>query len=153
MSWFSVRVTGHYHLHKQFKLIVWISSVSWVSTTSWKTSISCAATRSEGLRKSLEHSDAYSLVQQQALQDFSAKQDKANKLAKLIASMVDTQDNISWDLLKLFQLCSCFAAVFICTGGQFWWPVYVICCFVPYICTGGELWCPVNVICVIAVIG
>ena len=49
----------------------------------------------EGLRKSLEHSDAYFLVQQQALEDFSAKQDKANKLAKLIASMVDTQDKIS----------------------------------------------------------
>ena len=49
----------------------------------------------EGLRKSLEHSDAYFLVQQQALEDFSAKQDKANHLAKLIASMVDTQDNVS----------------------------------------------------------
>ena len=49
----------------------------------------------EGLRKSLEHSDAYFLVQQQASEDFSAKQDKANKLAKLIASMVDTQDNVS----------------------------------------------------------
>ena len=49
----------------------------------------------EGLRKSLEHSDAYFLVQQKALEDFSAKQDKANKLAKLIASMVDTQDNVS----------------------------------------------------------
>ena len=49
----------------------------------------------EGLRKSLEHSDAYFLVQQQALEDFSAKQDKANKLAKLVASMVDTQDNVS----------------------------------------------------------
>ena len=49
----------------------------------------------EGLRKSLEHSDAYFLVQQQALEDFSAKQDKANKLAKLIASMVDTLDNVS----------------------------------------------------------
>ena len=44
----------------------------------------------EGLRKSLERSDAYFLVQQQALEDFSAKQDKANKLSKLIASMVDT---------------------------------------------------------------
>ena len=44
----------------------------------------------EGLRKSLEHSDGYFLVQQQALEDFSAKQDKANKLAKHIASMVDT---------------------------------------------------------------
>ena len=49
----------------------------------------------EGLRKSLEHSDAYFPVQQQALEDFSAKQDKANQLAKLIASMVDTQDNVS----------------------------------------------------------
>ena len=49
----------------------------------------------EELRKSLEHSDAYFLVQQQALEDFSAKQDKANQLAKLIASMVDTQDNVS----------------------------------------------------------
>ena len=29
---------------------------------------------------------------------------------KLIASMVDTQDNISWALLKLFQLWTCFAA-------------------------------------------
>ena len=49
----------------------------------------------EGLRKSLEHSDAYFLVQQQALDDFSAKQDKANQLAKLITSMVDTKDNVS----------------------------------------------------------
>ena len=49
----------------------------------------------EGLWKSLEHSDAYFLVQQKALEDFSAKQDKANQLAKLIASMVDTQDNVS----------------------------------------------------------
>ena len=49
----------------------------------------------EGLRKFLEHSDAYFLVQQQVLEDFGAKQDKANELAKLIASMVDTQDNVS----------------------------------------------------------
>ena len=49
----------------------------------------------EGLRKSLEDSDAYFLVQQQALEDFSAKQDKANQLAKLIASLVYTQDNVS----------------------------------------------------------
>ena len=49
----------------------------------------------EGLQKSLEHSDAYFLVQQQALEDYSAKQDKANHLAKLIASMVETQDNVS----------------------------------------------------------
>ena len=44
----------------------------------------------EGLRKSLEHLDAYFLVQQLLLEDFSAKQDKANKIAKFIASMVDT---------------------------------------------------------------
>ena len=37
----------------------------------------------------------HTLVQQQVLEDFSAKQDKSNKLAKLIASMVDTQDNVS----------------------------------------------------------
>ena len=44
----------------------------------------------EGLRKSLHNSDTYFLVQQQALEDLSAKQEKVNKLAKLIASMVDT---------------------------------------------------------------
>ena len=49
----------------------------------------------EGLWKSLEHSHAYFLVQQQALEDFSAKQEKANQLAKLIPRMVDTQDNVS----------------------------------------------------------
>jgi hypothetical protein len=49
----------------------------------------------EGLRKSLQNSDAYFLVQQQALEDFIAKQEKANKLAKLIAGMVDTHDNVS----------------------------------------------------------
>ena len=51
--------------------------------------------KAEGLRRSLENSDAYFLVQQQALEDFSAKQEKGNKLDKLITSMVDTQDNIS----------------------------------------------------------
>ena len=49
----------------------------------------------EGLRKSLEHSNAYFLVQQQTLEDFSAKEDKSNKLAKIIASMVDTQHSVS----------------------------------------------------------
>ena len=49
----------------------------------------------EGLRKSLEHSDVYFLVKYQALEDFSALEDKVNKLAKLIASTVDTQDNVS----------------------------------------------------------
>ena len=49
----------------------------------------------EGLRKSLQNSDAYFLVQQQALEDLSIKQEKANKLAKLLASMADTPDIVS----------------------------------------------------------
>ena len=49
----------------------------------------------EGLRKSLQNSDAYFLVQQQALEDLSAKQEKANKLSKHLASMVDIQDIVS----------------------------------------------------------
>ena len=48
----------------------------------------------EGLRKSL-HSDAYFLVQQQALEDLSAKQEKVNKLAKHLASIMGTQDIVS----------------------------------------------------------
>ena len=46
----------------------------------------------EGLRKSLQNSDAYSLVQQQAL---DAKQEKVNKLAKHLASIMGTQDIVS----------------------------------------------------------
>ena len=49
----------------------------------------------EGLQNSLENSDAYFLVQQQALEDLSAKQEKVNKLAKHLASIMGTQDNIS----------------------------------------------------------
>jgi hypothetical protein len=49
----------------------------------------------EGLRKSLQNSDAYFLVQQQALDDFSAKQEQTNKLAKLLTNMVGIQDIIS----------------------------------------------------------
>ena len=49
----------------------------------------------EGLRKSLEHSDAYFLVQQQALEDLSAKEEKVNKLAKHLASIMGTQDIVS----------------------------------------------------------
>ena len=49
----------------------------------------------EGLQKSLEHSDAYFLVQQQALEDFSAKQEKANQLAKHLASIMGTQAIVS----------------------------------------------------------
>ena len=49
----------------------------------------------EGLRKSLQNSDAYFLVQQQALEDLSAKQEKVNKLAKHLARIVGTQDIVS----------------------------------------------------------
>ena len=49
----------------------------------------------EGPRKSLQNSDAYFLVQQQVLEDLSAKQEKVNKLAKHLASIMGTQDIIS----------------------------------------------------------
>ena len=49
----------------------------------------------EGLRKSLQNSDAYFLVQQQAREDLSAKQEKVNKLAKHLASIMGTQDIVS----------------------------------------------------------
>ena len=49
----------------------------------------------EGLRKSLQNSDAYFLVQQQVLEDLSAKQEKLNKLAKHLASIMGTQDIVS----------------------------------------------------------
>ena len=49
----------------------------------------------EGLRKSLQNSDAYFLVQEQALEDLSAKQVKVNKLAKHVASIMGTQDIVS----------------------------------------------------------
>ena len=90
-------------------------------------------------RKSVQNSDAYFLVQQQALKDLSAKQEKVNKLAKHLASIMGTQDIVSWAVLKWFQFWTCFAAAFI----------YF---FVPYICTSGELWCPVDVICVISLL-
>ena len=47
------------------------------------------------LRKSLQNSDAYILVQQQVLEDLSAKQEKVNKLAKHLASIMGTQDIVS----------------------------------------------------------
>ena len=49
----------------------------------------------EGLRKSLQNSYAYFLVQQQSLEDLSAKQEKVNKLAKHLASIMGTQDIVS----------------------------------------------------------
>ena len=49
----------------------------------------------EGLRKSLQNSDAYFLVQQQALEDLSAKKEKVNKVAKNLASIMGTQDIVS----------------------------------------------------------
>ena len=49
----------------------------------------------EGLRKSPQNSDAYFLVQQQALEDLSTKQEKVNKLDKHLASIMGTQDIVS----------------------------------------------------------
>ena len=49
----------------------------------------------EGLRKSLQNSDAYFLVQQQVLEDLSVKQEKVNKLAKNLASIMGTHDIVS----------------------------------------------------------
>ena len=51
--------------------------------------------KAEGLRKSLQNSDAYFLVQQQVLEDLSAKQEKVNNLAKHLASIMGTQDIVS----------------------------------------------------------
>ena len=42
-----------------------------------------------------ENSDAYFVVQQQALEDLSAKEEKVNKLAKHLASIMGTQDIVS----------------------------------------------------------
>ena len=49
----------------------------------------------EGPRKSLQNSDAYFLVQQQVLEDLSAKQEKFNNLAKHLARIMGTQDIVS----------------------------------------------------------
>ena len=49
----------------------------------------------EGLRKALQKSNAYFLVQQQVLEDLSAKQEKVNKLAKHLASIMGAQDIVS----------------------------------------------------------
>ena len=49
----------------------------------------------EGLRKSLQNPYAYFLVQQQALEDLRAKQEKVNKLAKHLSSIMGTQDIVS----------------------------------------------------------
>ena len=43
----------------------------------------------------MQNSDAYFLVQQQLLEDFSAKQEKVNKLAKHLANIKGTQDIVS----------------------------------------------------------
>ena len=56
-----------------------------------------------GLRKSLQNSDAYFLVQHQALEDLSAKQEKVNKLVKHLTSIMGIQDIVSLALLKWFQ--------------------------------------------------
>ena len=57
--------------------------------------ISCAATRSRRTEEVPIEFKCTFLVQQQELEDFSAKQEKANKLAKLLASMVGAQDIVS----------------------------------------------------------
>ena len=49
----------------------------------------------KGEEETLQNSDAYCLVQQQALEDLSAKQEKVNKLAKHLASIMGTQDIVS----------------------------------------------------------
>ena len=49
----------------------------------------------EGPRKSLQNPDAYFLVQQQVLEDLSAKQEKVNKLSKHLASIMGTPDIVS----------------------------------------------------------
>ena len=49
----------------------------------------------EGLRKSLQNSDAYLMVQQQVLEDLSVEQQKVNKLTKHLASIMGTQDIVS----------------------------------------------------------
>ena len=41
----------------------------------------------EGLRKSLQNSNAYFLVQQEALEDLSAKQEKVNKLVSILPAL------------------------------------------------------------------
>ena len=90
LSWFSVRVTGHYRLHKLFKLTC--ESVWFIKSQLQAERHRSAVLRqeAEGMRKSLEHSDAYFLVQQQALEDLSAKQDKVNKLDKCLAGIMGT---------------------------------------------------------------
>ena len=50
----------------------------------------------------MQNSDAYFLVQQQVLEDLSAKQEKDNKLSKHLASIIGTQDIVSRALLKWF---------------------------------------------------
>ena len=147
LSWFSVRVTGHYCLHKLFKLTVWISSVSWVSTTSWKTSIRCAATRSP-----------WSIQ----MHTFWCNNKRWRILAPNRTKLISLLSLLpAWWIprimfLELFWSCFSYALVLLprlfALVANFDGQVYVICCFVPYICTGGELWCPVDVICVIAVI-
>ena len=49
----------------------------------------------KGEEESLQNSDAYFLVQQQALDDLSAKQEKINKLVKHLSSIMGTQNIVS----------------------------------------------------------
>ena len=63
----------------------------------------------EGLRKPLQNSDAYLLVQEQVLEDLSAKQEKVNKLAKHLANIMGTQDIVlsSSEVVSVLDLFRC----------------------------------------------
>ena len=71
----------------------------------------------EGLRKSLQNSDAYFLVQQQVLEDLSAKQGKVNKLAKHLASIMGTQDIVlsSSEVVSVLGLFCCSVYMLLCS--------------------------------------
>ena len=74
----------------------------------------------EGLRKSLQNSDAYFLVQQQVLEDLSAKQEKVNKVAKhygypgycLLSSS---------EVVSVLDLFCCGVYMLLCSLYLHWW--------------------------------
>ena len=78
----------------------------------------------EGLRKSLEHSDAYFLVQQQALEDLSAKQEKVNKLAKHLASIMGYPGYCflsTSEVVLVLDLFCCGVYMLLCSLYLHWW--------------------------------
>ena len=71
----------------------------------------------------LQNSDAYFLVQQQALEDLSAKQEKANKLAKRLASIMATQDYCflnSSEVVSVLDLFCCGVYMLLCSLYLHW---------------------------------